>query len=1424
MNEKPHYVAFISHRSNDKQFVFWLQKKLEHYPVGRKIRYRYDLPTGKVAPLCVDSYEFASNELKNEIAQKLDDSAKMILICSHASANPVPGGLDWKDDPSMVEDWSADPHTTGWVGYEIDYMLKQGRQKDIIPVVIEGDTGKGDCFHPLMKDIMRNDLLYFDFTKFKKTPRLIFLKLTAAVIGIKNLSEIYDHDARRKRILRTAASVLALALAAFGIWSWSYFLPHTKHYSDYVLINGLPSGLEELSGGELRETAEHYTITTTKASHRLVLSHVNASMTPVPEQSILKAASPMIAVYQCRDNWKPDTVEYRDRNDIVQMTYAYATDMRYVTFQENEYTSDQVYPSTDVDEYGIPVRMKIDRYDLTFDDEGHMVRRMYMSGVNYVIDETGTAGEQFTYDGDGRTKSLRYLNRELEVAANQNGVAGLDYEYDQEGRLVSAVFVNASGEPVYGTDWYSSVRYSYSDRGQIVETVYYTPEGEETICSGGYSRATAEYDAAGNKISEYFTQTDGSPAYSREKYHMARYAYNGKGDMVSAAYFDEKQKPLLHADGYSSMTWERDGRGNPLKTCYYATTGDLMPSATYAAEIRRKYNSQGFLTEETNYGTKGNAIITADGYFRKAVTCDSRGKPVDLACYGFDDLPVYHRDGYHRMHFDYDDRENLSVITLYGTSGQLIPFDGFWAVQKRSYNGGGQVTAVSFYDQYEKPMVANGSYASLENVYDDRGLLTSTAYFDSAGHLMKGTSILQGNVLKGDRAYAKVEYEYDENGSVVRKTLIGEDGGPADLFAPVETYVYDEAGRKTEQYYYGADGNLTDYYEAIRLYAYNEEGAEVLIENYDREGNPCNGINGYFSAYTEKDPRGNVTEIRLTDRKGKLIGTHRHYIYDDRGVLTATRHTGEDGKPVMSENGYAALVVINDQAGRPLKSTALDTSGRPVTAASGFCTQEYVYDTRGLNTGMLYYGPDGEAVNVPAGYHRFELTYNDYGKLERAEFYDREGVSLFHYTAAYKDYLYPVDEALFGRNGELIQSGDYGIAAVKSTYDENNQKTSASYYDTEGSLHLLLFMFAGWKSEYKNGQEVSRCYYGTDGNPMMIDSGFAMVTMERNSKGQEVRRTYLDENEEPVNNLFGFSVMEVTYDETGEIASSAFYDKEGNAVEPDGEASLDTLSLYGETSEEKIFNPDTGDYVTFYRAIGSSTVRLLVFRSFDGKTDQYLQPDFRLFEFSSVSDYISRSARSYIPQISEEDETVDISGNINAEDWKSMISDYISCLEEGDTDRMVGLMDLSSVNAAVDLLSDKVNTPRTEEEFLTFYRDYWDGEMQRMKKDLTEKYGEDYKISYEFLSFDEYGPEEMAEFNRYFEQQLGTDPGYTGMTSLNIRYFVKGAKGSGMETEGYLTPSLVLFKTDRGWSLGSGNGFPAPGSDALLEFCGGVKK
>ena len=96
----------------------------------------------------------------------------------------------------------------------VDHRLKTGRQKDIIPVVIEGDPSSGDCFHPLIKGLVKNDLLYYDFRKFKKTDRITFLKLVGSTLGLENLSEIYDHDAKRKRARASLFAALGIFAAA----------------------------------------------------------------------------------------------------------------------------------------------------------------------------------------------------------------------------------------------------------------------------------------------------------------------------------------------------------------------------------------------------------------------------------------------------------------------------------------------------------------------------------------------------------------------------------------------------------------------------------------------------------------------------------------------------------------------------------------------------------------------------------------------------------------------------------------------------------------------------------------------------------------------------------------------------------------------------------------------------------------------------------------------------------------------------------------------------------------------------------------------------------------------------------------------------------------------------------------------------------
>ena len=1422
MNPSQHYRAFISHRSSDKAFVFWLQKKLEHYSVGRKQREKYGLRAKTVSPLCVDTYEFTSNELKKEIAQKLDQSEKMILICSFASASPVPGRLDWSADPAQVRDWSADPAASGWVGYEIDYMLKAGRMKDIIPVVIEGDPENGDCFHPLVKELVKNDLLYYDFRKFKKTERISFLKLVGATLGIENLSEIYDHDKKRKRVHAGLFAGLGLGVLAAALWAWSYYLPHEKNYSDYTMVNGLPEGIHELSRSETEALASHYVITTTKAQHLLELRHVNSAGTPVEDETEARIDRPMIAVYRCRANWSPDTVEYRDRNGIVQMTYAYATDMRYMTFQENEYTSDQVYPSTEVDEYGVPIRMKIDRYDLSY-EEGRLVRRMYMSGVNYCIDESGVAGEQYSYDDAGRVTALRYLNRAMEVSANQNGVAGMDYRYDEAGRLLSATIVNAEGEPVYGTDWYSIVRYSYSELGQILQAVYYTPEGEETICSGGYSRMLREYDARGNRVREYYTGPSGEALFCADKYHSASYGYNERGDMLSAAYFDENGAAVLHKEGYAALGWERDPNGNPTRTVYYGTDGTPMPSDNYAAIICRSYNEAGYVIEETNYDLNENEIISRDGFFRRRVSCDEKGRPTDIAVFGLNEDPVYCAEGWHRMHLDYDDRGNLGKITLYGTSEQLLPFGGYWASQERAYNGGGQVISVKYTDQFGKPVVAGGLYATVENTYDDRGLLTSSTYYDSEGKLTVGSVSIQNGVQVGRRSYAKVEYEYDEAGNETRRTYYGEDGELTSDIAPIEEFEYDEVGRVTSYSYREKDGALSTVYQAVSVLEYDEFGRTLSISYFDAEGNPTRSPNGSAFHLSRKDYRGNQIESMDTDPEGNLIGYRILYGYDPRGLQTDARYVDRDGNPVMNDQNYSMLTIEYDNAGNRTRVTSCDTEGNPVDRKGGACSQEMGYDAGGAQTEIRYYGADGEPMDLPAGYHGYRMEFNDYRRMTRIEFFDKDDTVLFRYEAAYKDYIYPTEEALYGRNGEPIESRGYKIWKVVSEYDENNQKKATYYYGKDGKLRLLLDLFAGWSSEYENGLEIGRTYYGTDGKPYMIDKGFASVRMERNEIGQEIRRVYLDPEGKPVNNVYGFSVMEVGYEENGEISSSAFYDTEGRRVEPDGDAVLEDMFLYDDANAEQVYNPDTGKIETMYFSVGSYRVRLLAFKASDGSRDQFAQPKYFLFNQEEINDYIYMSARSYVPQIGEDDAEIDVSGYQEAEGWKAVIDSYVAALESGDSGQITSLMDLSSVKAAVQQLNEAVNEPKTEAELIGFYTDFWQNALDEMQAEFSERYGEVFRIYYEILDVQEYDEGVLAAVNQRLQELYPGTVSYTGIVNLTLRYTVSGTNGSGMEKEGYLTPSLALMQTEEGWTLGTGNGFPGPSTEELLQFLGGLK-
>ncbi len=1434
MRDYRHYMAFISHRSTDHAFAEWLLKKLEHYPIGSKIRKKYDIARKYVKPICIDQYEFASKDLQKEMRTKLDNSDKMVLLCSRASAGVYNPAFDWKADPSLIEgwtyeDWMANADLTGFVGFEIAYMLSQGRQDDILAVIVDGDPVEGDCFHPLVREWMKKDDIYYDFSAGAKTDRKTFLKLVSAILGIENFSEIFDHDAKRKRLISAGIAGLSAAAVAAGVWAWGYFLPHEKHFADYVMVNGIPQGIEELAGSEYASSSDHYVITTTQASHRITLEHVNAALTPIEEVASARVDAPMIAVYQCRPNWKPDTVEFRDRNGIVQMAYAYTTDMGYATFQENEYTSDQVYPTTQTDDYGIPIRMKIDRYDLTFDDNGFMTRRMYMSGVNYVIDETGVAGEAYTYDGEGRITGMRYLNSEREVAANQNGVAGIDYLYDEGGRLVRETFVGVDGNAVYGTEWYSYVTYDYSSKGELVTATYFSPEGEEVVCADGYSRAERTYDGSGNMVREEFFGPEGEPLYCDAEYHTGEYAYNDRGDCISAAYFNHEGTPTLHADGYAKIEWDRDANGNAVETRYFSTEDTPMPSETYAAVVDRVYNDQGFLVEETNYGANGSPIITAQGYFKKTISTDRAGRPLEIAVYGIDGQPVYHEEMYHKMAFSYDDRGNLSEIDLFGTNGKPIPFNGYWAKQKRTYNGGGQVTSTSYEDRFGNPVTVPGMYARLENTYDDRGLLTSTSYYDTAGNLTTGMTRLQGGAFAGDRPYAAIEYTYDEAGNMVTATYIAEDGEPiGDGGVAMREYVYDEVGRTTRVRYFKDDGQLVESYEAITVFTYDGYGRLFSSAYYDSTGTATYGLNsGCFADYTARDYRGNVVERLRVAPDGSQVGNHYKIEYDERGLEVRRDFYDTAGNPVMTGDGYASLLVEYNDAGKRIKTTALDTAGNPVVHSEGFAIATRTYAENGELIGMDYFDAEGNPVDLPAGYSGYRREMNDFRHVTDATYYDKTGTTLLHYTASFQDFVYKTSEAVFGKNDEPIADRVFQVSRIESTYDENGQQTSARYYGVDGEPRMLMKdFFSGWTSEYENGQESRRTYLGPDGEPFMQRGGFASVTFERNALGQEIRRSYFDQNGEPVNTVWGFAVMEVAYDDAGEIETAAYYDVDGKPVKPAGSARLIDMYLSDDFDTMTVRDPSTGESVEIAYQIEPSDVRMLAFEDVSGETDMLRQPYFPLLTGTSdVGDFIYMSLMSYIPQIDEQTEAADLSGEEEMAGWQATADAFVDVLQAGSADDLMSLMDLSAVEGVLDMLNPLVNEPKTLDELMGFYRDLYQGALDDLRGDLSAKYGDDFVISYEILDVQTYDPEVVAQVGEQLRTYLPEDKrdayNLEGMVILTVRYTVSGSKGSGMETGSYLTPALTLFKINGEWTLGSGNGFPDASRDELSDFFGG---
>ena len=1332
------YYAFISHRSSDDSFAIWLKKKLERYIIPRKARKTYSIPDRHIKPVCLYQFDFAGNELCREMENKLDESNKMILLCSPKSASPIAGKTDWSQNPPMDPDWWLEnAEEGGYVGFEIAYMLKKGRLGDIIPVVIDGDPIAGDCFHPLIKNHLHGELLWYDFRGKNKNNRVTFLKLAAPLMGVGHLDALLTFDAKRQNLRRAAAIAGGVAVLAAGIVGWNYFAPHTHHYRDYVLVNGIPQGIDELSKGEYASLPDHYIITTKRAAHSVKLTHVNSRLTPVADESVGHLDAPMIAVYRCRNGGSPDTVEYQDRNGIIQITYAYTTDMQYVSFQENEFNSTPVYPSTEENEFGIPVRLKIDRYHFDYDEDGRLIRRLYMSGVNYVVNDEGAAGEEYSYDEEGRLISLRYLNRSGNVAANQKGIAGINYVYDSVGEILEEHFVNEKDEPIYGPDYYAACISELGKNGEATSLTYYDMGGNEAVNRDGFSRSEQEYDVYGDLIKISYYAPDGTAAFCEAGYHRAEYEYNDKGERISATYFNEEGKIIQCAEGYARITWDYDKNGNVIETAYFAADGEPLSSKNLAALVRQSFNAGGYIVEQTNYGMDGNPIITTDGYYRKEITLDNNKRASEIAYFDAEDHPVYCKEGYHKQTFSYDRQGNLTEMTLYGTQGQLVPFRGYWAIQRREYNGGGQITRISYFDQYGNPTIVSGRYASLENSYDDRGLLLSTSYYDTTGQLTEGASgSYTPNVMVGDRYYAKIGFEYDEAGNVTRTSYYGEDGQLLTdaEFAMIE-YSYDETGRQICEQEKDATGNLISGAAIIET-GYDVYGNTSSLAWYDAFGKPVRNTSGYCKIDAERNIRGDIVSQYMYLEDGSLFqGYSLHRDYDDNGKKIKEYYLAGNGKAVSLDSGYAAILWEYDNRGLCTQVQSVTADGKPVVGeGNGYAILCYTYDENGVRTGMNYYDESGKPVNCASGYASLTERVNVMRNTEELILKDTEGNPLVSYEVSYKDYSFKLEESLYGKDGKLLENKNYGVAKIGYEYDDYNYLTSTKYYGADGNLKSVMGLFAGWTAEYDDGLEISRTYYDSEWKPTFYPGGYATVEFKRNKNGQEISRCFYGLQGEPIDTDYGFARYDIDYSAKGEITGVRYYHADGSeAAGIPGIVKFIDLNTGGESDIAEMYDASTGEWTSFAVISNPIIDRRIAYLSPDGEYDCLLQPYIPLLEAGNVRDAVSQSLASYIPTVDEKQESADLTEHKDADEWKEFMDQYVEVILDGSAEDLMVLMDSNVNNLSMQLLSDIVGGSPTVEEINDFYVGFYGDELETLRTELETGWGDKYGIAYDIL-------------------------------------------------------------------------------------------
>lgn len=1077
------YYAFISYSRADEKWAKWVQRRLETYRFPTALRKEnQDLP-GKIFPICRDKTDLPGGVLWEQLKAQLDESEYLIVICSPNSAR------------------------SEWVSREISYFQELGRNRNIIPFIVDGEPHAADsaveCYNPALFNHPDEELLGVSVNELGRSRAV--LRVIASLMRLR-YDQLVMRDRRRTRRRRAVAaglSVLVLAVAAGLAW---YELPHSAYYWNYIYQNELPVGLEEVSAKD-RKTAHDYYKIVTRRNKVIRLERVNSAGTVTDGAATFALDELPVIEFSYSEAGGLSSVTQKDAYGDIQLIKNYTQSLNAVDFRNpHDDTSAVTLPSNLSANVGISSllvlssnKSEIARELLTYDENGYLVQVLYMRDNRNtpVCDENGIYGKRYVRDEDGKILRVINLGSDGEALRMQYGtsVVYTDYEYDDCGRILCCRVYDAEEKPTLDERNVFCWENTYNEAGCVERIRCLDAEGNPVPNIDGVSQCDLEYDEHG--FLQGYRGTDGTDgdgienaAYDKANgVFQAAFENDKNGRTIRLDYYDAEGRPMTDMGGIASCCTKYDGQGRIVESWYYGVDGELtcwaesLNEAGHTVEYRDEEN----VVIWTSYGKDGKAALNGEGYAIRKRTQNDRGLTVEDAYYDAEGNPVRTCRNAALVVYGYDSADHLISTAFYDENGKPCYSAQGIAVINRAYDGDGNQISEEYCDVDGQPCYVRdegGNYVGWQAEYNDRGQIAGMWHYGREGARLS---------FKG--AYEE-RNEYDERGNCTHYAAYDYKGDltdNSDGYATTEV-VYNERGQAVSEYYRDADG------------------AFITGQSYARE--------------SEYDERGNL--IRSTDYMLDEEGKESRLVtcdeYNGRDKLIREYYEDENGRPCADEDGVAVYEMTRDERDLLVVNRCYDASGRL------FRMLEFDHNGRGqISERRIYTVPAGGGEQSRVLSSRRTYLYDDYGNQIQVWRYDSDG--------------------------KVTADAD-GVACMAQTYDVMGRCVREECLDGEGQVIVCSDGYAVEEIDYDTaGREICRSYYDADGEPVKRESGHvAAITKRWNDFGDLEERASYDH----AGNYFwpgedGVARIIYSYDTSGVNTAKWLFDEQG---QPAGSSTL----------------------------------------------------------------------------------------------------------------------------------------------------------------------------------------------------------------------------------------------------------------------------